>query len=292
MKRLLVGGRRADFPVRPGLAERRGAGAACPGIHHARMVSPGRRHGCPDRRDHRPAARRAACRWCAAAASPRTCRAIERLTVAEAFARHAGAGLAGNRRGRRRIGRCRRAPGCATARTGRTCFSGCCWSGSSRISAAAHPTFLTHWPAAQAALARRDPADPRVAERFELFVCGIELANAFVELTDPAEQRARFEADRRRRQACAGRAGRWMRISSPPWRTACRQPPASRSVSIGWPCWRRAPIGLGRSCGCRRRISRSASAPASPLRHGPATPGEVKLRRRLIDINDPGASGR
>ena len=36
-----------------------------------------------------------------------------------------------------------------------------------------HPTFLTHWPAAQAALARRDPADPRVAQRFELFVCGL-----------------------------------------------------------------------------------------------------------------------
>jgi lysyl-tRNA synthetase class 2 len=63
----------------------------------------------------------------------------------------------------------------------------------------AHPTFLTHWPAAQAALARRDPADPRVAERFELFVCGVELANAFVELTDPVEQRARFLADRARR---------------------------------------------------------------------------------------------
>ena len=68
----------------------------------------------------------------------------------------------------------------------------------------AHPTFLTHWPAAQAALARRDPADPRVAERFELFVCGIELANAFVELTDPAEQRVRFEADRARRHAVSG----------------------------------------------------------------------------------------
>ena len=68
----------------------------------------------------------------------------------------------------------------------------------------AHPTFLTHWPAAQAALARRDPADPRVAERFELFVCGIELANAFVELTDPAEQRARFMADRARRHAIGG----------------------------------------------------------------------------------------
>jgi lysyl-tRNA synthetase class 2 len=68
----------------------------------------------------------------------------------------------------------------------------------------AHPTFLTHWPAAQAALARRDPSDPRVAERFELFVCGIELANAFVELTDSVEQRARFAADRARRHAISG----------------------------------------------------------------------------------------
>ena len=67
-----------------------------------------------------------------------------------------------------------------------------------------HPTFLTHWPASQAALARRDPTDPRVAERFELFVCGIELANAFVELTDPVEQRARFLADRARRHALGG----------------------------------------------------------------------------------------
>ena len=67
-----------------------------------------------------------------------------------------------------------------------------------------HPTFLTHWPAAQAALARRDPADPRVAERFELFVCGIELANAFVELSDAVEQRSRFETDRDRRHALSG----------------------------------------------------------------------------------------
>ncbi|HET6605692.1 MAG TPA: amino acid--tRNA ligase-related protein, partial [Rhodopila sp.] len=67
-----------------------------------------------------------------------------------------------------------------------------------------HPTYLTHWPAAQAALARRDPADPRVAERFELFVCGIELANAFVELTDADEQRDRFIADRLRRSELGG----------------------------------------------------------------------------------------
>jgi lysyl-tRNA synthetase class 2 len=68
----------------------------------------------------------------------------------------------------------------------------------------AEPIFLTHWPAAQAALARRDPADPRVAERFELYCCGMELANAFVELTDADEQRARFVADRQRRHALHG----------------------------------------------------------------------------------------
>jgi lysyl-tRNA synthetase class 2 len=68
----------------------------------------------------------------------------------------------------------------------------------------AFPTFLTHWPAAQAALARRDSADPRTALRFELFVCGIELANAFEELTDAREQRARFVEDRARRHAISG----------------------------------------------------------------------------------------
>ncbi|NVN44780.1 EF-P lysine aminoacylase GenX [Asaia siamensis] len=67
----------------------------------------------------------------------------------------------------------------------------------------ARPTFLTHWPAAQAALSRRDPEDPRVALRFELYAAGIELANAFEELTDPQEQRVRFEADRARRLALA-----------------------------------------------------------------------------------------
>ena len=66
------------------------------------------------------------------------------------------------------------------------------------------PSFLTHWPAAQAALARRDPADRQVAERFELYCCGLELANAFVELTDAAEQRARFTTDRARRHAMHG----------------------------------------------------------------------------------------
>jgi len=53
-------------------------------------------------------------------------------------------------------------------------------------------TLLCEYPIAQAALARPKPGDPRVAERFELYACGVELANAFGELTDPVEQRRRF----------------------------------------------------------------------------------------------------
>ena len=56
-------------------------------------------------------------------------------------------------------------------------------------------TILTEYPVVEAALARVTPADPRTAERFELYACGVELANAFGELTDPAEQRRRFEAE-------------------------------------------------------------------------------------------------
>ncbi|PWR19162.1 EF-P lysine aminoacylase EpmA [Zavarzinia compransoris] len=59
----------------------------------------------------------------------------------------------------------------------------------------ARPTFLTDWPISMAALSRPNPADPRVAERFELYAGAVELANAFGELTDAAEQRRRFEAD-------------------------------------------------------------------------------------------------
>jgi lysyl-tRNA synthetase class 2 len=57
------------------------------------------------------------------------------------------------------------------------------------------PTVLDEYPTVEAALARRKPSDPRVAERFELYLCGVELANGFGELTDPTEQRRRFEAE-------------------------------------------------------------------------------------------------
>lgn len=57
------------------------------------------------------------------------------------------------------------------------------------------PAILYDYPVSMAALARPSPSDARLAERFELYVCGVELANAFGELTDPDEQRCRFEAD-------------------------------------------------------------------------------------------------
>jgi lysyl-tRNA synthetase class 2 len=56
-------------------------------------------------------------------------------------------------------------------------------------------TLLKDYPVSEAALARPCPADPRFAERFEMYACGVELANGFGELTDAAEQRRRFEAD-------------------------------------------------------------------------------------------------
>lgn len=56
-----------------------------------------------------------------------------------------------------------------------------------------HPVVLIDYPAPLAALARRKPDAPLRAERWELYLGGVELANAYSELTDPAEQRARFE---------------------------------------------------------------------------------------------------
>jgi elongation factor P--(R)-beta-lysine ligase len=56
-------------------------------------------------------------------------------------------------------------------------------------------TCLHHFPASQAALAQLEPDDPRTALRFELYAEGVELANGYVELANPAEQRRRFEAD-------------------------------------------------------------------------------------------------
>jgi lysyl-tRNA synthetase class 2 len=64
-----------------------------------------------------------------------------------------------------------------------------------------HPVFLYDYPLSRGALARAKPQDGRFAERFELYIGGLEICNAFSELTDPIEQRRRFEFERNRRQA-------------------------------------------------------------------------------------------
>jgi len=135
---------------------------------------------------------------------------FERLTVAEAFRRHCnGLDILGTEGDAARL----RA---AAAAAGLPPRPGESWEDLffrlllERVEPALgreRATFLTHWPAPQAGLARRDPADPRAALRFELFVAGLELANAFDELTDAAEQRARFEAANAERRRLTGEHG-------------------------------------------------------------------------------------
>ncbi len=128
---------------------------------------------------------------------------FERLTMADAFRRHVGVDLLATQDDAHAL-----ANGAGVALRG-----GETWEDLffrlllERVEPAIgrdRPTFLTHWPASQAALARRDPVDHRAALRFELYAAGIELANAFEELTDPVEQRRRFDADRARRAALPG----------------------------------------------------------------------------------------
>lgn len=124
----------------------------------------------------------------------------ERLTVADAFARHAGVDLLATVRDgegdRDALAGAAQAAGVATAPDDS-------WTDIfSRILAErvdAHlgigrATILYEYPLPLAALARAKPGPLPVAERFELYACGVELANAFGELTDVAEQRARFSA--------------------------------------------------------------------------------------------------
>lgn len=141
----------------------------------------------------------------------RTCdpfQPFERLSVADAFQRHAGIDLLATIR----------ADGStdAEALRGQCAASGVrvsaddTWSDmlSKALSERVEPklglgrvTVLDRYPSAEAALARRTADDPRVAERFEVYACGVELANGFGELTDPVEQRRRFgmEMDEKQR---------------------------------------------------------------------------------------------
>ena len=92
------------------------------------------------------------------------------------------------------------------------------------------PTVLHDYPVAMACLARANPSDPRVAERFEIYVAGIEVANGYGELNDPALQRARFIADETRRQALYGGA---MPLDEA-FLDALAEMPAAAGVALGF----------------------------------------------------------
>ena len=125
--------------------------------------------------------------------------APEKITVAEAFARFAGADLLGTIAGgagdRDRLAE-------EAAKAGVAIAADDTWSDifsriladkiEPRLGEGGRATVLYEYPLPQAALARAKPGSDKVAERFELYVCGVELANAFAELTDAAEQRKRF----------------------------------------------------------------------------------------------------
>jgi lysyl-tRNA synthetase class 2 len=124
----------------------------------------------------------------------------ERLTVAEAFTRHAGFDLmatvtASGGTDREALARLAQGAGVRISPddTWSDVFSRVVVERIEPRLGHGRPTILYEYPAREAALARLSPTDPRVAERFELYVCGVELANAFGELTDAAEQRRRFE---------------------------------------------------------------------------------------------------
>ena len=131
-------------------------------------------------------------RWEEHRCDPRA--APERLTVAEAFQRYAGVELFAT------VGSAERLANAS----GVAMHAGDSWDDvffrvmfekiEKRLGMG-RPTLLCEYPISMAALARAKPGDPRVAERFELYACGVELANAFGELTDPHVQRTRLQAD-------------------------------------------------------------------------------------------------
>jgi lysyl-tRNA synthetase class 2 len=141
-------------------------------------------------------------RWKAHSADPQL--TPERLSVVDAFERHAGVDLEAV------------LPAVGDDRAARDGFAAAAMACGLRVAAddgwsdifsrviseriepklgLGRATILYDYPISEAALARPKPSDPRFAERFELYACGVELANAFGELTNPAEQRARFLAD-------------------------------------------------------------------------------------------------
>ena len=160
----------------------------------------------------------------------------ERVTVAAAFARHANidllSSLDGAGAGRDRLATAAQAQGVRVAAddTWSDIFSKVLVErvepnlGSGRI------TVIDEYPVVEAALARAKPGDPRVAERFELYGCGVELANGFAELTDAHEQRRRFAAEMAEKQRVYGES---YPVDEDLLAAVGRMPPAS-GVALGF----------------------------------------------------------
>lgn len=137
-------------------------------------------------------------RWRGRDADPRA--TPERLSVADAFVRYAGveltATLPEGRPDKAALAAAARKAGVATADDDdwSDIFSRILVERVEPRLGVGRPTILDRYPTIEAALARPCPDDPRYAERFELYCCGVEIANGFGELTEAAEQRRRFEA--------------------------------------------------------------------------------------------------
>ena len=136
-------------------------------------------------------------------------RAADRISVARAFEHYAGVRLLDTIEdgspNRGKLANAARSAGHRVAEddTWADIFSRIMTSIEPRLGAGT-ATVLDEYPTVEAALARPDAHDPRVAERFELYVCGVELANGFGELTDAREQRVRFEAEMAEKQRVYG----------------------------------------------------------------------------------------
>ena len=128
----------------------------------------------------------------------------ERVPVADLFARHAGVDLASCDGDAGRLRAAMLAAGLGPGQPGDRFddlfFRVFLERVEPALAAGGRPVYVVDWPASMAALARLRAADPRVAERFELYAGGLELANGFSELTDASEQRRRLEEERAHRQ--------------------------------------------------------------------------------------------
>ena len=136
------------------------------------------------------------------------------------------------------------------------------------------PTFLYDYPAACAALARRKPTDPDRAERFELYVSGLELANAFSELTDAAQQRDRFAQARAERQ----RLGKADYPSAEPFLAALGAMPPAAGIALGVDRY------SSRRCRSHRRCRGLCPKTCSPL------PGRSSHEKCLVRSRSEGSS--